>query len=307
VASAWKPLGRIFKTEAMAPWAVSHASHPLPLGIGQNRLRIYFSTRDEQNRSSAASIEVDIDGERFDVVRGPEGPHFGPGKRGFFDADGVTMSSFVRNEGRLFGFYLGWTVLKHVPFANFIGLCVSDDDGATFQRVSTVPIVGRTRENPITIGYPFVIREGGRWRMWYGSHLSWDHGTQPMLHVLKEAFSDNLLDWQADERVVIDVAGSSVPEEFAVSRPCVVREPDETLSMWYATRRPNYELGYAVSRDANNWERRDHSMQFLGQTQAWENCERTYPFVFDHNGRRYMLYNGNGYGREGFGIAILEP
>jgi len=31
-----------------------------------------------------------------------------------------------------------------------------------------------------------------------------------------------------------------------------------------------------------------------------------YPYVFDHAGSRYMLYNGNGYGRTGFGIAILE-
>jgi len=31
-----------------------------------------------------------------------------------------------------------------------------------------------------------------------------------------------------------------------------------------------------------------------------------YPFVFDHKGGRYMLYNGNGYGRTGFGIAVLD-
>jgi hypothetical protein len=31
-----------------------------------------------------------------------------------------------------------------------------------------------------------------------------------------------------------------------------------------------------------------------------------YPFVFDHGGARYMLYNGNGYGRSGVGLAVLE-
>jgi uncharacterized protein with PIN domain len=31
-----------------------------------------------------------------------------------------------------------------------------------------------------------------------------------------------------------------------------------------------------------------------------------YPFVFDHKGSRYMLYNGNDFGKTGFGIAILE-
>jgi hypothetical protein len=28
--------------------------------------------------------------------------------------------------------------------------------------------------------------------------------------------------------------------------------------------------------------------------------------VFAHDGRRYLLYSGNGYGREGFGIAVWE-
>jgi hypothetical protein len=31
-----------------------------------------------------------------------------------------------------------------------------------------------------------------------------------------------------------------------------------------------------------------------------------YPAVFELNGNTYMLYNGNGYGKTGFGIAILE-
>jgi hypothetical protein len=31
-----------------------------------------------------------------------------------------------------------------------------------------------------------------------------------------------------------------------------------------------------------------------------------YAAVFDCGGRRYMLYNGNGYGRSGFGLALLE-
>jgi hypothetical protein len=32
-----------------------------------------------------------------------------------------------------------------------------------------------------------------------------------------------------------------------------------------------------------------------------------YPCVFDHDRRRYMLYNGNDYGRTGIGLAVLEP
>jgi hypothetical protein len=39
---------------------------------------------------------------------------------------------------------------------------------------------------------------------------------------------------------------------------------------------------------------------------GWDSEMIEYPFVFDHAGARYMLYNGNGYGKSGFGIAVLE-
>jgi putative glycosyltransferase len=39
---------------------------------------------------------------------------------------------------------------------------------------------------------------------------------------------------------------------------------------------------------------------------GWDSEMIEYPFVFDHAGERYMLYNGNGYGKSGFGLAILN-
>jgi hypothetical protein len=41
-------------------------------------------------------------------------------------------------------------------------------------------------------------------------------------------------------------------------------------------------------------------------TEGWDSEMIEYPFVFDHNGDRYMLYNGNGYGKTGFGLAVLS-
>ena len=302
----WRPLGRVFSSPGNAPWSVSHASYPTALSLTGNRVRVFYSTRDATNRSSAASIDLAIDGDRFELLGPPRGPLFTPGARGCFDADGVTITSVVAHDGRLYAFYLGWTVLVHVPFTNFIGLAVSHDDGESFQRHGNVPVVGRSAENPLTLGYPFVLRDGQDWRMWFGSHLHWGPQRLEMLHVIKEARSSDLVNWTPSAAIAVDVAGQADPSEFAISRPVVLREADNSLSMWYARRRPDYELGFARSVDGVRWERRDQDLRFAGQPEAWEDKERTYPFVFDHSGRRYMLYNGNGYGREGFGIAILE-
>ena len=76
--------------------------------------------------------------------------------------------------------------------------------------------------------------------------------------------------------------------------------------MWYAIKYPvHYKIGYAESF-GDGWIRRDDNLEFAGIAGDWEDENIEYPAVFDHGGRRYMLYNGNGYGRTGFGIAILE-
>ena len=38
---------------------------------------------------------------------------------------------------------------------------------------------------------------------------------------------------------------------------------------------------------------------------GWDSDMIEYPVVFDVAGRHYMLYNGNGFGRTGMGLAVL--
>ncbi|WP_454021092.1 hypothetical protein [Azospirillum sp. Marseille-Q6669] len=305
IGNVWRPLGQVQAAPGIAPWGMSHASYPTVLPLDGERVRVFFSTRDAQQRSSIAALDLGLEGDRFEVLGAPRGPLLSPGPRGAFDADGVTVGCVLRHDGRTYVFYLGWTVLQRVPFTNFIGLAVGEDDGALI-RVSPVPIVGRSRENPFTLGYPWVIRDGIGWRMWFGSHLAWGDTGLQMTHVIKEARSVDLTTWTPGDRTVIDIAGADDPDEFAVSRPSVIREPDGSLSMWYARRRPDYALGFARSADGATWKRDDAAIRFQGAPEPWESRERTYPCVFDHAGHRYMLYNGNGYGREGFGLAIQE-
>ena len=39
---------------------------------------------------------------------------------------------------------------------------------------------------------------------------------------------------------------------------------------------------------------------------GWDSETISHPHVFIHDGKKYMLYNGNGYGRDGFGLAIVD-
>lgn len=300
----WRRLGRVIKPTPTPGWWASHASYPTMLIRDGSPPTIFFSVRDPHNRSSLACVDVMLDGDEFTV--GPvQGPLFRPGPRGAFDADGVTVTSFAEFKGRLLAFYLGWTTGGSVPFTNFIGVAEVDDH-RQFHRLSPAPVVGRSPENPFTLGYPWVLSLSGHLKMWFGSHLWWGEKDLEMCHVIKAATSDDGLEWRQSSRVAVPLEGNSNLSEFAVSRPVVLRESGTTFSMWYARRSPNYSIGYAVSHDCGmSWQRRDTLFTMSGDAEDWESHEVTYPCVFDFKGDRYMLYNGNGYGRAGFGLARL--
>jgi predicted GH43/DUF377 family glycosyl hydrolase len=74
--------------------------------------------------------------------------------------------------------------------------------------------------------------------------------------------------------------------------------------MWFAVRGERYRIAMAESRDGTSWTRTEQLG--LAPDRDWDSDMVEYPCVFDWNGRRYMLYNGNDYGRTGVGIAVLD-
>jgi hypothetical protein len=93
-------------------------------------------------------------------------------------------------------------------------------------------------------------------------------------------------------------------EEHAFARPWVVHDQDR-YRMWFAVRGARYHIALAESDDGLTWTRRDSGGLTAG-SEEWESEMVEYPAVFDWKGHRYMLYNGNDYGRSGLGLAVLE-
>jgi hypothetical protein len=296
----WHRLGRVFCADGPESWIASHASYPTPLVLDAERVRIFFSPRSAESRSSITFLDLALEGERFRLLTPPKQPLLSPGPRGAFDDSGVTVGCVVSRGDELWVYYLGWSLGTTVPFRNFIGLALGGLNGGMLRRLSPAPVMDRAAIDPYTLGYPWVVPDDGGWRMWYGSHLDWGDEGLAMRHVIKEASSADGIQWHREGRIAIPLEG----DEFAVSRPCVICDADRRR-MWYARRNPGYRMGYAESIDGD-WIRLDDSLSFAGPVGDWESDSITYPAVFDHGGRRYMLYNGNGYGRTGFGIAILE-
>ena len=67
-----------------------------------------------------------------------------------------------------------------------------------------------------------------------------------------------------------------------------------------------YRLGYARSTDLKNWVRDDSVAGIDVSSEGWDSQMQCYPHLFESDGKVYLLYNGNEFGRYGFGLAMLE-
>jgi hypothetical protein len=81
-----------------------------------------------------------------------------------------------------------------------------------------------------------------------------------------------------------------------------VRDADR-YRMWFSHRGRSYRIGYAESGDGIVWQRRDEEAGIDVSPDGWDSEMIEYPCVVDAGSRRLMLYNGNGYGRTGIGLA----
>jgi hypothetical protein len=222
---------------------------------------------------------------------------------GSFDDSGVTSPWVIQVGNKKYLYYAGWSLGVTVPFFFYGGLAINEDGGDSFKKVSVSPTLERNSIDPYLTGSPCVLIEGDIWRMWYVSGVKWElEGGQPKHYYhIKYAESVNGIDWQRNGLVCIDF---KYQDEYAIARPCVIRDKD-IYKMWYSYRGKSYRIGYAESRDGLRWERRDEEVGIDVSESGWDSEMIEYPFVFDHDGERYMLYNGNGYGRTGIGLAVL--
>ena len=298
----WRKLGRVFEPSGELDWAKTHAANPVAEHVEGDEYRVYFSARDERNRSSIGFVRVRVADDGVEIVDVPPEPVLRPGELAMFDDSGASVGCVVPVGEARYLYYMGWNLSVTVPWKNALGLAISEKPGGPFRRVSRFPVVPLDESDPYTISYPWILRENGRFRMWYGSNLRWGSEKRDMLHVIKYAESSDGVEWEKADRVVIDSSG---PEEYAICKPCVVKDAD-CYRMWFCSRGEKYRIQHAVSDDGRVWTRLGRDEGIDVSPEGWDSDMIEYPCVFDHGGRRFLLYAGNGFGATGFGLAVWE-
>ena len=280
----------------------THAALPVAWQRGPDKYRVFFSGRDACARSQIGWFDFSFDPAPR-VTDVGEQPVVGLGPLGTFDDNGATSSCLVPAGDKLYQYYSGWSLGRTVPFYLSIGLATSADMGASFQKHSLAPLLDRGPADPYLTASPSVLVEDGLWRMWYVSAVRWEPREEGARHfyLIKYADSNDGIEWRRPGDICIDFAS---PDEYAMGRPCVLRDGDR-YQMWFCARGDTYLIAFAESTDGLNWRRKDDEAGISPSSQGWDSEMIAYPYVFDHKGERYMLYNGNGYGKTGIGLARL--
>lgn len=299
----WEKKGQIFQPNGQYDWVKTHAMLPTVDHIKDDLFRVYFSGRDESNISRTGYIEIDIK-DPSKILHLSEKPIVDIGKLGSYDDNGISPTCIVTHEGKKYFYIMGWNKGSKVRAAEVSGLAISTDNGATFERYSKAPVIDRTDMEPYTIlVISCIIIENGIWRMWYDSADYWINEELPRYNI-KYAESTDGIHWKREGVVSVTYKND---KESRVSRASIIKD-DGVYRMWYcyAIESGGYNMGYAESKDGYQFTRMDDKVGIELSSSGWDSEMICYPNVFKHKDEIYMLYCGNGYGKAGFGYAILR-
>lgn len=312
----WRKLGQVFDPTKIGgrSWLKEFAQCTSTL-IEDDYVRVFFScrpARDSHGQYTSNTTFLDLDREDLTrVLRIADKPLLELGGLGCFDEFGIYPTSVIRMRDKVYFYYAGWTRPTSVFADLSIGIAVSED-GESFVRLGEGPILTKSLREPFQLSGPKVRRFGGKLYMFYIAGEHWmltEEGRSETFYKIRVATSDDGISWTKHSGNIID----SILENECQAGPDVF-EYGGSYHMYFSYRyglnfRGNnrgYRIGYARSEDLYNWHRFDDEAGIGLSPSGWDSQDMHYPHVFECDGELYMLYNGNQFGRFGFGLAILE-
>jgi hypothetical protein len=313
----WKKLGKVFTPQEIKgkSWLKEFAQAPATL-LFDDFVRVYFSCRplaDESGQYVSYSAFVDLDRSNlFNVLNVSESPIFDLGGLGNFDEFGTYPVSVIRVGDKVYAYYGGWTRCQSVPFNVAIGMAISRDEGKTFAKLGTGPILSYSLDEPFVMSGPKIRRFNETYYLWYIAGRKWKivDGRAEPVYKIRMASSLNGIQWTKMNK---DLIPSRIEEDEAQASPDVFYANGKyhmffcyRFSSHYRGKENGYRIGYAFSTDLMNWVRDDTKAGIEVSAEGWDSEMISYPHVFELDNKIYLAYLGNQVGRYGFGLAELD-
>lgn len=289
-------------------YATGYAQDPFIDVLNDKVWRIYYTARTKDIVSMPFCIDVEANNPSK-ILSVYDTPLLLPGDSGTFDDRGITMTSIVNVGSEKYIYYCGWNKKETVSYSLSIGIAIVRNNGVV-EKMFDGPILERSIDDPISVSAPCVIYDENIFMLWYITFTSWKfyEGRKEPTYVIKYATSDDGIKWQTNNHICID--SSYEGESFA--RPWVIKD-NGIYKMWFSSRGPlgyrrkdgqHYVLEYAESLDGKVWLRKSDKVKLEGVDKRWDSEMTAYASVIKSGDAYYMLYNGNNFGKTGFGYAV---
>lgn len=313
-------IGKIFDPRKYfnSPEYFGYAQSPQTI-VFKDFVRIYFSTRikDGENLyiSKIAYVDFSIDLKSILKVSSIN-EVIEMGELGTFDEHGIFPISPYVEDNKIFAYTCGWSRRESVPVETGIGLVYSENGGNSFKRIASGPILSSSLNEPFLVGDAFVRKYNGLYYMWYIFGKTWkpSEGNEPVARIYKIAQSTSLdgVNWKKNEGV--EIIPNVIGQDECQALPSVIYHK-EKYHMVFCYRydkgfrknpKKGYKIGYAFSKDLISWERNDELLKIPSNENDWDSEMMCYPHLFRVEEQVYLLYNGNSFGKEGFGAIKLN-
>jgi hypothetical protein len=297
----WQKLGLVFAPSGQWPMC-SHAILPTPLLL-DDRIRVFFASCDEARRGRIFFVDLDPAWpQRLLAIE--RRPVLDLGAAGSFDVDGVNPCHIVVRGEELWLYYVGWQRRTDVPYTLFAGLAVSRDNGRTFTRMLEGPILPPCPGERYFRTAPYVSPTNGEWMMFYigGNEFFVGHNGKTLpRYSLRRITSKDGITWPtAGEEVLKPRTDRG---EIGFGRPFLWHDAKGHASVLISVRS---EAGYKLHEVALSAEKllgRLEPVIFEGASEPWDDEMTCFGAACRFGDREFLFYNGNQFGRGGFGVA----
>lgn len=302
---AWIRKGKLFGRDLCdLNWLKLNTQLPIPYLIDENRLRLYLTFCDEQNRGRLGYIDVNPDNPS-EIYGYSKEPLLDLGKTGRFDENGVVSTAILPMGDRIILYYCGFQRHVNYPYSSLTGIAISNDNGESFERVKETPLLERTDGEMFIRTGAGIYKYGDIYRLYYAAGNEWINlnGKLVPKYSFKYIDSESPYNFEGEGRILFPLKD----DEYGMTTPQIL-ETENGYEMVYSIRSVSdgYRMGYAVSENGIDFIRRDEWIDIKRPVGAFDSEMICYGKLYRNKERLYLFYSGNHFGMDGIGWAEYE-
>jgi hypothetical protein len=292
-------IGRDF---VLPKWACSHTLVPTPIIVDDNTVRIFSSFVDSDFVGRIAWIDMDYNGETFEVKEVSQLPYLEVGDKNSFSEFGTGLGCFWPRESPEYLAYIGFSRPPGFKFKAFSGLKKVGVAAVEGYTANIDTWLGGDKLGKSIVGIHDLIEING---FIYG-FVSFGDDFEIINQKPYPKYQVGLMGgFQLKELELISKRILPIPKNvYRMGRPRaeMTRRGIELLVTAGTTDGRYFPLAY-YSNDLKVWT--EERLESFRQTcvPGFDDKQQCYLSRFSIQGKEFIVYNGNDMGRFGFGIA----